>query len=476
MTDVVARTDLGAVRGVEADGLAVFRGVPYAAAPEGELRFRPSVPAEAWDGVRDATRFGTPPPQLSPLPTTPPVWHPGDGLDCLSVNVWTPDLGGGGLPVMVWFYGGAWRVGASVMPHYDAARIAQAGVVVVTFNYRTGFEGFGHLPGVPDNRGLHDQIAALEWVQRNITAFGGDPDRVTAFGQSAGAASITLLMGVPAARGLFRRAIAHSVPEGYIDPDEATEITGIIAAAAGVEATWEGFAALPPEAVLAAQDAAVDPVTRPVTAFAPVIDGELVTGPPWEQVAAGRDVELVCGFVHEESRGFLPSPVPPELTPEMVSGSTKLGAAGAGRYRAAYPQAGDVELAVGLLSDAMFRMPTTLVAEAHAAAAGRTWLFDFTWRNPAGGSGHSIDVPFVFGIPDSRFAIRQLGSPVPDGFEPLSEAVRKAWTAFAATGDPGWARYETSSRIARVWGDAITDEPLPVAPSIPIWKDALNLG
>ncbi|RMI42601.1 carboxylesterase/lipase family protein [Actinomadura harenae] len=473
---MLARTDRGVVRGTGTDGLAIFRGVPYAAAPDGARRFRPPVPAEPWDGVRDATRFGTPPPQLAAAPSAPPIWRPGDGLDCLNVNVWTPDAGGSGLPVMVWFYGGAWRIGASPMPHYDASRIARAGVVVVTFDYRTGFEGFGHLPGVPDNRGLRDQIAALEWVRGDIAAFGGDPDRVTVFGQSAGAASIVLLSGAPAARGLFRRAIAHSVPDGYLSPGEASGITRTIADAAGVEPTWDGFATLPPEAVLAVQDAPVDPVTRPVTAFAPVIDGDLVTGPPWSRIADAADVDLVCGFVHEEARAFLSSPVPPELTPETVSGAVKVGAAGARRYREAYPRLGDVDLTVELLSDAMFRMPTTLVAEAHAAAGGRTWLFDFAWRSPAGLNRHSIDVPFVFGLPDSRFAARHLGTPVPDGFDALSDAVRKAWTSFAASGDPGWARYEPSTRIARVWDDEITDGPAPVAPSLPIWMDALGLG
>ncbi|MEV5574747.1 carboxylesterase family protein [Spirillospora sp. NPDC052269] len=475
MTDEVpARTGRGVVRGTEADGLAIFRGIPYAAAPEGRLRFRPPVPAEAWDGVRDATGFGTAPPQRAAAQGTPPIWRPGDGLDCLNVNVWTPDVGGSGLPVMVWFYGGAWRIGASPMPHYDAARIARAGVVVVTFDYRTGFEGFGHLPGVPDNRGLRDQIAALEWVRREIAAFGGDPDQVTAFGQSAGAASIVLLASAPEARGLFRRAIVHSIPDGYHDVSEASEITGIIADAAGVEPTWEGFAALSPEAVLAVQDAPVDAGRRPVTAFAPVVDGDLVTGSPWSRIADATDVDLVCGFVHEESRAFLPSPVPPELAPEMVAGAVKVGATGAERYRTAYPKLSDVDLTVELLSDAMFRMPTTLTAEAHAAAGGRTWLFDFAWRNPAGLNRHSIDVPFVFGLPDTRFAARLLGSPAPDGFPALSDAVRKAWTSFAAGGDPGWARYDASAgRIARVWDDEISDGPLSIAPSIPIWRDAL---
>lgn len=473
---MVVRTDRGAVRGTsaEADGLAVFRGVPYAAAPEGELRFRPPVPAAKWDGPRDATRFGTAPPQPPAAPGTPPIWSPGDGLDCLNVNIWTPDPGGGGLPVMVWFYGGAWRIGASPMPHYDASRIARSGVVVVTFDYRTGFEGFGHIPGVPDNRGLRDQIAALEWVQRNIAAFGGDPGLVTVFGQSAGAASIVLLSGASEARGLFRRAIAHSVPDGYHDVSEASGITRIIAEAARVEASWEGFAALSPEAVVAVQDAPVDPVTRPVTAFAPVVDGDLVTGPPWTRMASGAEVELVCGFVREEARAFLPSPLPPDLAPEMVAGWTKVGASGAGLYREAYPRLSDVDVSMGLLSDAMFRMPTALAAEAHAAAGGRTWMFEFAWRNPAGLSRHSTDVPFIFGDPDSRFARRHLGSPAPDGFEALSDAMRKAWTSFALSGDPGWARYDASERIARVWDDTITEGPLSVAPSIPIWKDTLD--
>lgn len=140
------------------------------------------------------------------------MWRPGDGLDCLTVNVWTPDPGSAGLPVMVWIYGGLWKHGAASMPHYDGATLAASGVVVVTFNYRVGFEVFGHLPGTEDNRGLRDQIAALEWVAQNIAAFGGDAAKVTLFGQSAGAASIALLMGAPAARGPFRRVIAQSIP------------------------------------------------------------------------------------------------------------------------------------------------------------------------------------------------------------------------------------------------------------------------
>lgn len=191
-SDVLVTSPAGGVRGTSGDGLAVFRGVPYAEAPEGPSRFGAPVRRAVWDGVRDATGFGAAAPQPPAAPGAPPVWRPEAGLDCLSLNLWTPRTGEAGLPVMVWIHGGVWKYGASSMPQYDGSALARAGVVVVSLNYRVGFEGFGHLPGCPDNRGLLDQIAALEWVRDNVAAYGGDPGNVTVFGQSAGAASVTL--------------------------------------------------------------------------------------------------------------------------------------------------------------------------------------------------------------------------------------------------------------------------------------------
>ncbi|WP_343963539.1 carboxylesterase family protein, partial [Streptosporangium amethystogenes] len=181
MHDTV-QTQQGLVRGRTHEGVVSFKGIPYAAAPDGARRFLPPRPAASWNGVRETGAFGGAPPQRPPAPGVPAVWQPGDGLDCLTVNVWTPAPGDTRLPVMVWIYGGQWTHGAAAMPHYDGSVLAGSGVVVVTFDYRTGFEGFGHLPGVPDNRGLLDQLAALAWVQDNIAAFGGDPGNVTVFG------------------------------------------------------------------------------------------------------------------------------------------------------------------------------------------------------------------------------------------------------------------------------------------------------
>ncbi|WP_149831025.1 carboxylesterase/lipase family protein [Streptomyces tailanensis] len=469
---MIARTTTGRVRGLGTGGIAAFKGVPYAAAPEGMLRLRPPAPAAPWDGVRDCVGFGAAPPQLAPAPTAPPAWRPDAGLDCLTLNVWSPDIGAAGLPVMVWIYGGLWKHGSSNMPQYDASTLADSGTVVVTFNYRVGFEGFGHLPGVADNRGLRDQIAALEWVRDNIAAFGGDPANVTVFGQSAGAASTALLMAAPAARGLFRRAITQSIPSGIRTGTEAESVTATIAAALGIAPTWDAFAALPPETILAVQDAPLRD-RQGFTAFAPVIDGDLVTGPPWTtlRTGAGRDVDLVCGFTHEEYRGQGPQP-PSGVDLAIVAEAVGLEKESAAAYRQSHPGVSDADLFTVMLSDALVRMPTTWVAEAHARAGGRTWLYDFTWRGPTLGAAHGIDVPFVFGNATNRPAARFLGSPPPADFAGLSERIRTAWTSFAAIGDPGWPRFvpEHPSPTTRIWDTLPTDAPYPLEDSRRTWE------
>ena len=462
----VVGTDSGRLRGRASAGLAVFRGIPYAAPPEGPRRFRAPVAPTPWDGIRDAGAFGTAPPQQAVAPGIPAFWRPGDGLDCLSLNVWTPDPGAAGLPVLVYLYGGAWKHGTSGVPQHDGSRLAAAGVVVVTLNYRVGFEGFGHLPGRPDNRGLLDQLAALHWVRRNIAGFGGDPDRVTLFGQSAGGAATALLAAAPAARGLLRRAIVQSLPDGFHDPAEARRVTEIIAGAAGVHATAAGFETLSPQTLVAVQDAPLVGPESGVTAFAPVIDGELVRGRPWE-VPPDPALDLLCGFTHEEFRLFAQGMDLTAFEPEYVAEHVGLGKQAADAYREAYPGLPESELIVTMMSDALFRLPSTWTAEAHARSGGRTWLYDFA-RPGRFGACHSIDVPFVFGHPDNRFATGLLG-PQPAGFEELSAAVRHAWTDFAATGDPGWPRFGPD-RLTRIWDSPVHDTGYPLEASYRIWR------
>src|ERR1700737_1305890 len=202
----------GAVRGHVTDGLAGFKGISYAAPPFGPNRFQPPRPPQPWDGVRDAVDYG----RVAPQPPYAPPFDQllGDqgrpGEDCLNLNVWTPDPNNGGLPGLVWIHGGAFGRGSGAIPTYDGSRFARDGVVCVTINYRLGVDGFLYLGDGTANRGLLDQIVALEWVQKNIQAFGGDPARVTIFGESAGAFSVATLLSMPLAKGLFQRAIAQS--------------------------------------------------------------------------------------------------------------------------------------------------------------------------------------------------------------------------------------------------------------------------
>jgi carboxylesterase type B len=468
---VLVSTGSGTVAGARAGGISVFRGIPYAAAPDRARRFQLPEPVPAWTGVQDATRFGAAPPQLPIGPGAPQLWAPADGLDCLSVNVWTPDPGAG-LPVLVWIYGGAWKIGAGSQPGYDGSLLAALGTVVVTFNYRVGFEGFGLLPGAPNNRAMHDQIAALRWVRDNIAGFGGDPARVTVFGESAGAGSAAILMGTPAAQPLFRRAILQSVPGDFREPAEAERVTSIIAAAAGVPPTLAGLAGLPPAAILAVQDKPLaGPGGRGITAFGPVVDGDLVTGQAWAgaAAAAAAGIEVVAGFMHEEYRLFAPGGGPPGVALADVAAAFGLGPAAADGYRAAYPEQRDPDLFVTLLSDALFRIPTTWVADEHARAGGRTWLYDFTWRSPVLGTAcHSMDIPFTFGRFDTPPAVRMLGDPAPPAALGLSAALRAAWAAFAGSGDPQWTRYEPGGRT-RIWADPIGETDYPIPASREIW-------
>ena len=210
---------------------------------------------------------------------------------------------------------GAYRSGSSSLPGYDGTPLARQNVVLVTFNHRVGVEGYAHLPGAPANRGLLDQVAALRWVRENIAAFGGDPDRVTVFGESAGAGAIAALMVMPAAAGRFRRAIAQSVPGTFFSPALAADVTAAIAAQAGLPPTAEAFAAADPARLTAAADAVRPgdhagrwgPVAYTPTPFSPEVDGEVLPAAPWRPVATGaaRDIELITGHTRDEYRLFM---------------------------------------------------------------------------------------------------------------------------------------------------------------------------
>ena len=321
--NIEVNTRHGKVRGSVADGINIFKGIPYAAPPFGANRLRPPQPVEPWSGVRDALTFGP----KSPQPSYPPpidVLIPElttSGEDCLNLNVWSCDLGSARQPVMVWIPGGMYEYHATgACPWYDGSRFARDGIVCVTINYRVGAEGFLYLGDGIANLGLLDQVAALEWVKDNIAAFGGDPDNVTIFGESAGALSIGTLLSMHRAEGLFRRAIVQSgAAQHVISAASARRVGQILAEKLGVAATRKAIAAVPVERLLTAQaefrdDLAAHPdperwgeVVVSMLPWQPVVDGEVIVAPPLDRIAAGAsaDIDLLVGTNIDEKRLFL---------------------------------------------------------------------------------------------------------------------------------------------------------------------------
>ncbi|MGP4017170.1 carboxylesterase/lipase family protein [Saccharopolyspora sp. 5N708] len=460
--DLVVRTEYGAVRG-SADGeVSVFKGIPYAAPLDGPRRFQTPVVPDSWDGVRDASAFSASVPQPPMGLDLPSPWQPGDSTDCLSVNVWTPDRGGG-LPVMVWIHGGAFLAGSSGATSYDGSRLASSGVVVVTVNYRVGYEGFGWVSDAPANRGILDQLAALRWVRENITAFGGDPGNVTIFGESAGGTSVAALIAGSAGRGLFRRAISQSHGSLYCGVDEARKIGELITGQLEVPATAEALGELPSEVIHQAQLPAMAELNQNRSAwtnstpYSVVFDGEVLDDLPWVALrgGAGRGVDLISGFNTDEARLFTVD-LPAEASdPAAMAQGLRLAASVVDEYRAGYPGISDADLYSLLLSDQLFRMPSLWCAEGHASAGGRSYLYEFAWPTPARdgalGACHGLDVPFTFGIAGGELAQPMFGGEAPPEFEELSGEIRKAWTSFAATGDPGWPAYTATDRLTRIW-------------------------
>lgn len=486
------RTAAGTLRGSWETGTAVFRGIPFAHPPIGPLRFAAPRPAPGWVGVREALTFGPPPPQGGHFGMDARAQEATDH-DWLTVNVWSPDPGAAaGLPVMVWIQGGAYVIGMSGLPEYDGGRLARdGGVVLVTFNYRVGIEGFAEIDGAPPNRGLLDQVAALAWVRANIRAFGGDPDRVTVFGQSAGGGSVAALLAMDRASGLFRRAIVQSMPGTFFAPDLAADIATACAAELGLRPTVADLAAVDPRRLSAAADAVaatlgerVDRWGRPafrLIPFSPVVDGEVLAVTPWQALTdgAGAGVDLLVGHTRDEQRLFtavdgLLGGVSEEQAAESLQVLAP-GSDGVRDYREAFPSAGPEELYELVHSDWLFRMPSLQLAEAQAAAGGRVHVYELTW--PAPGMGgvfgacHGLDVPLVFGNLDRGQPAMLIGdAPLPEA-QAVSAQMLSAWASYATHGDPGWPAYDTDRRLVRLFDtepDVVAD---PEGRSRRIWQD-----
>ena len=498
---LIVETSSGRVEGVEEGGVEVFRGIPYAASVAGEGRWRPPAPAKPWSGVRDASRPGPIAPQLPGI-TSRLLGDSGQPMheDCLSLGVWTPSADAARRPVLVWIHGGSFRTGAGSLAVYDGGVLARRGeVVVVTLNYRLGALGFLQLPelgreegGAPGNFGLLDQIAALEWVRSNIAAFGGDPEQVTLFGQSAGAMCAATLLGTPRARGLFQRAILQSgAAQNVHGPAVAERVTATFLAECGVEAgDAAALRALPVSTVLEAQGRTSERLRGEIgdVAFQPSVDGALLPEQPLEAVRAGAaaGLPLLIGSNRDEWRFYgLADPKAAQLDEAGLLRRFRRGLPGAdasGRslaegvvetYREARAGRSGVsptELWFAIQSDRWFRHAAMRLAELHAAHEPATWAYLFSWGSPALdgklGACHALDIPFVFGGAEQA----SLGWLIGDdpGARVLAERIQDAWLAFARRGDPGhpglpsWPAYEAGRRATMLLDDscAVADAPL----------------
>jgi para-nitrobenzyl esterase len=493
-------TRQGTLHGQHIDGICVFKGIPYAAPPFGPNRFRPPQPAAAWAGVRDAHVYGPTvpkPPYIVPFDSIlPEPVIPGE--DCLNLNIWTPDLGGASLPVMVWIHGGSYRNGSGAVPTYDGTHFARDGVVCVTLNYRLGVDGFLALGDGIANLGLLDQLAALRWVQDNIAAFGGDPGQVTIFGESAGGMSVSTLLAMPQSAGLFIRAIAQSGGPHFALPIEtAQRLGGELAKQLGVEPTRAAIAAVPLERLIQAQiELRAEQLAHPDPArwgetlftgmlFQPVVDGDTLDALPITRIAGGSGaaVDLLLGSNSEEYRFFL---VPPGLLDAVTDQYLAGIASGYGlpvdqavaTYRAVVgAEASPGELLSAISTDWLFRVPAIRMAEARAAGPAATYMYEFAWRSPQFdgrlGSCHALEIAFVFDNLAQPENEPLAGSAPP---QPIADMMHAAWVAFARTGNPSttalpaWPRYDLSQRATMRFDSAPQVVDDPGAAERELWK------
>jgi para-nitrobenzyl esterase len=485
----VVATSGGRVRGEVVGGIARFRAIPYAAPPVGALRFAPPTRPSSWDGVRDARAPGATAPQVHRslpgvdlTPVTGPGWRRGE--DYLTLDVWSPDIGARGLPVIVFVHGGAFVAGTGSAASSDGASFARAGAVLVTINYRVGAEGFLPVPGGATNIGLRDQIAAVEWVRENAEAFGGDPHNITLFGHSAGAASVACLLRSPLASGLFNRAIVHSGNDETTRPLAVGQrLSAAVAEAVGVENTAEALRGASSEQLLEAQAIVTTRGTKPdlrdsegfdpgygLVTFLPVTGDDVL---PWDAAPntapAGWAPELLIGTCHDEINVYLvPTGVVDSVGEQQAIGMLQASRPDAKSVLTAY-RLGEPGIPPGMvlaraLTDLAFRSPARRLAQRHP---GPTYSFDFRWPSPLHqgrlGACHGLELPFVFNTLATAAGPTGLVGDLPP--TQVSALMQQAWVDFAANGKTNWPEYRPDHQVLRIEEQSSvgTDETAPYA-------------
>ena len=466
----IARTSYGDAEGEWSEGVARFRGLPYADRIDGAGRFQPARPPARWNGVREARTWAPLTPQGADEAVVRdgayhrylfgPFYETPISEEGLFLNLWTPSLDASAKrPVMVWLHGGGFAVGTPTRPRDEASRLSAHGdMVVVAPNHRLG--AFGYLyrepdgaPAIPPNLGLTDIVAALRWVAENVAAFGGDPDNVTVFWESGGAMKTAALLSMPSARGLFHRAIcmAGVFAKGYllgpmtrVDADAASKA---LMHRVGVGDDFAALAKVPMQDLISAQEQ----LAGGAMSWRPVVDGEILPCDPAEALIGGTDLDVpvIVGWARHEAdfifRG-LPLTVA-QLDTMMGDRGRRLFDA----YTAARPGASGEDIVEAILTDWIFGMPSIAFAEARAASGHKTYVYQMAWGRPDDSSAratHATDTPFVF----DRRETMGFTQDAPDG-DALSTAMQNAWIGFARGGDPGaqWPQYAPPHRAMMVF-------------------------
>ncbi len=488
----VIETTAGKVRGGQQGAVAYFKGVHYGASTAGERRFMPPQKVEPWSGVRDATQLGLRSPQL-PSGLIPEVAAVDAkepmGEDCLCLNVWTPSGGHAHRrPVMVWLHGGGYTSGSGGFTIYDGTNLAaHHDVVVVTVNHRLNVFGFLFLPDVggaryaqASNVGMLDIVQALEWVRDNISGFGGDPGNVTIFGQSGGGGKVSTLMAMPAARGLFHRAIVQSGSSiKGVSREAANKSTAAFLAKAGVGPNEaDKLQSMSMQQLLAAQSGG-GMMGNPAFRFAPVVDGSSLPTDPFDPVAPAisAHVPLLVGSTQDEI-GFFPgaaldpideSALAPRVK-QALHASDAQTAAVIAAYRKDQPGIAPIDIAIEVASDTFAWKNALTQAERKSAQHGApVYMYYFTWKSPVRDGKlrafHTLDIPFAFDNVDKGRSMTGTGQ---DRYA-LQTRMSAAWTAFARSGNPNtpslpqWPAYDVQQRATMIFGNdcRVVDDPRP---------------
>ncbi|KKN59545.1 hypothetical protein LCGC14_0540880 [marine sediment metagenome] len=463
-------TRYGRIQGYIEQGIKIFKGIPYTSPPVGDLRFKPPIPPKRWSDVRNTTEFSP----ICPQPPNQKEELEQNEANCLTLNIWTPELDNEKRPVMFWIHGGGFEGGSSASESYDGLPLSLRGnVVIVCINYRLGALGYFYIPGKTANVGQLDQIAALQWVHDNIQLFGGDPNNVTIFGESAGGTAVVTLLAMPDAEGLFHRAIAQSIFSFNLAyPKEGSD-------------NFSSMLKINPGDIHSLQQVPIDEIKKTTSSFmkesklkgrdnpfSPVVDGKTLLEKPLNALQNGiaKDIPLLIGTNRDEMK-YMEEKLNPyisEITSEDLLKRIK-NYLNDEQYaknlintyikeREGILPNEPLDILGAFRTDFYFRIFSIRAAEAQSRHQKNTYMYLFTWPSPLMGgklgSCHALEISFVFGTIDK---------PGTDVFcgkgkdaQALSERMMDTWIAFAHSGDPNnknipeWPSYDSVNRSTMI--------------------------